>query len=206
MKTQMKFQKIVVMLTLFISVLFFVYSLGFMTNMYRTLYLVSGTINSKTLLPGKPIVEGGNLYYTAQLANKNLLTLSIIGIIVAVFLMLTRTGVRRNYYITNFISTAIAVISLVGQTLFGIIKIIPIRSSYVNDVDWAGIDFYFDQILGQNYVQSTFIFDIFILVAVIALAVSALLITNLFWKMKLMKKEQQLLVPAVSYVKEANNE
>lgn len=193
MKTQMIFQKIVVWLALFVAVLFFVYSLGFMTNIYRSLYWVSGQINSKTGLPGTPLYKGGNLYYEAQPTNKLLLTCSMIGILAAVFLMITRTGIRRKYYITNYISTILVSLTFVVVSIIGMIKILPIRYSYVNEVDWVGIEAYFDEPLGRVLNISTSIFDIFIVIAIIAVAVSAMLIFNLFWKRKLMEKEERML-------------
>ena len=94
MKVQMKFQKFICMATVIIAAIAFAISLGLLTDIYCIQEWAEnirfGDIDD-------------NLFKAMQPFN-NQLVLSYIAIIVlGVFLFITNTHKRRNYYISNYI-------------------------------------------------------------------------------------------------------
>ena len=91
-KKQVAFQKIVCFAALIAGALFFVYSLGIMTDLYDTLY--SMIPNPNNLDSAK--VSGARIYYDMQPFNRTLLRASIGMIVLACLLFITNTHSRRK--------------------------------------------------------------------------------------------------------------
>ena len=100
-KKQVAFQKIVCFAALVAGALFFVYSLGIMTDLYDTLY--SMIPNPNNLDSAK--VSGARIYYDMQPFNRTLLRCSIGMLLLSCLLFLTNTQSRRKYYIGNAVAT-----------------------------------------------------------------------------------------------------
>lgn len=187
MKTQMKFQKIVVFVALIASVLCLLYSLGFMTGIYDLLYEFSKE-------NGTPKIGGANLYYEFQPFNKTLTQLSIALILLAVFLFVTQTANRRKYYVSNYVATGLCVTADIGVGIWAVVNALQLKARYVSEVDWEKlrkkIEDVYDHII---YTESTFWFDISLAVCAVLAVAAILLVINLIWKVQLMKHENQLL-------------
>ena len=153
-KKQMRFQKVFCLLALFASVLVFIYSLGIMTDLYDALYT---TMMDPTNID-ETWVSGSQVYYYMQGFNKNLLTFSIVMIILAVLLFITNTDKRRKYYIANYVSTGLFVVAAVGGTIWAHRFIQAYRAL------WLMVDFEqlkeFAEMFKSTYTESTFWFDI----------------------------------------------
>ena len=102
-KKQVAFQKIVCFAALIAGALFFIYSLGIMTDLYDTLY--SMIPNPNKLDSAK--VSGARIYYDMQPFNRTLLRASIGMIVLACLLFITNTHSRRKYYTGNAAATFI---------------------------------------------------------------------------------------------------
>ena len=96
-KKQLGFQKIACLLAIISSAVWFVYSLGMITDIYDALYYTMLDPDDLT----QTLVEGSILYYDMQAFNKAFLYASIGLILLACFLYLTNTNIRRKYYIGN---------------------------------------------------------------------------------------------------------
>lgn len=201
MKTQMRFQRILSYVTLITAALTFVLAL---------IYCTGGIATFRTNYIGALLVSEGEEYGTledsfvtvndkAQSFNSVLFGLSIAFIIIAAFMFITMTHIRRNYYITNYISVCAVAAFGVVVALIIIIWNSVVFASYLSDIDW---DVY-EKLLtittrsgNQRYTaysDSVATFIVAYVIALLVIAVSALNVYNLIWKIKLMKGEKELL-------------
>ncbi len=185
-KKQVIFQRIVCFCVLIVGALFFVYSLGMMTDLYDTLYSM---VQPDKLDKAK--VAGARIYYDMQPFNRLLLRFSIGMILLACVLFLTNTHSRRKYYLSNAIATGLNVVAELAMAFWCHAQVTAFRTQYVTTVD-------FDELLkrlGRRglYTDSTFWFDIHYLVCALAIVTAALLIVNFVWKKKVMQGERELL-------------
>ncbi len=186
-KKQVTFQKIVCLMTLVVGVLFFIYSLGIMTDLFDTLY--SMIPNPNNLDSAK--VEGARIYYDMQPFNRTLLRASIGMILLSCVLFLTNTHSRRRYYIGNAIATAVNAAAEAAMAVWCHLQVSAFRNQYLTTVDFTELE----RRLARRgtYTDSTFWFDIHYLVCILAVCAAVLLIVNYIWKRKMMQGEQELL-------------
>ena len=129
MKTQMRFQKILALLTLIISAITIVYSFGFFTGDLATL---SKIVTTRSFLRDYTDAQQNamiNTYYTALSINDLLMWLGIIFLLVVVFIYITASQKRRNYYKTNYIAVILAA---AYAAVFSIIVIAVISSVFIS--------------------------------------------------------------------------
>lgn len=180
MKVQMKFQKTICIVALITAAVFFLIGLGITTDIYN-LYLSE--------------VEGFNVYWDIQPFNSTLIKLAIAMIVLAALLFLTMTHNRRRYYISNYIIIILTTIVFVAVSGYSLINLFIYRSQYLNELALYAEEY--KDIASWNktvrYTESTFWFDINIVIAIITIIVGLLLTGNLIWKTTLMKKEDELL-------------
>ena len=188
-KKQVNFQRIVCLCALVIGVLFFVYSLGMMTDLYDTPFSMVQPNN----LDGAK-VKGARIYYDMQPFNRLLLRLSIAMIVLSCVLFLTNTHSRRKYYLSNTIVTCLNAAAEVGMAVWCHLQVAAFKTQYLTTVDFA--ELYKRLSRRGTYTDSTFWFDIHYLVCALAIVAAALLILNLIWKKKVMQGEQALLAAA----------
>lgn len=189
MKTQMRFQKILMLVTIIVAALSFVYALSFCSGtiyQYGTLRYTSGN-RVLERVPGAIA-----LYDATQLYNGILITLSIIFIVVAALNFIMASQKRRNYYVTNYVATGITV---AFQLVFAIILIYFLADtlSLFNAIDKVAAEAAYRGSDLNKFKYSTVNFILgFVLTAVIVLNAVAVIL-NLVWKIKLMQGEKKLL-------------
>jgi hypothetical protein len=179
----MKIQRILCVLAIITSALVFAYSLGILTDLYDMLYQITDS---------RADIDY-SLYYDMQ---RFVRTLEIIGIgliLVSCTLFITNTHNRRRYYVSNFVSVILVFLSNVAAAVWAHINLMPYRTRFV-DLEFDLIEAYHaDANTPDLATRSTFWFDLHWAVFILALAISILLIVNLFWKVSLMKNERRLL-------------
>lgn len=203
----MKFQKILVLCTLIVAALTFVYALSYMTSL-SDLYYYSSTAKGKEALEGVD-----SIYNFASTTNDVFLYLSIVFILLAAFMYITATNTRRNYYITNYISIAlVTVFALVFAGVGFAMVSVCVARFFALDLDkylelyntWSellsGQTVVSDTSPGELYSRvypyhsdPTAFFVIGYVVYALVVVVAAANIFNLVWKIKLMKGEKALL-------------
>lgn len=187
-KKQMTAQKLLCLAAIIISAIFFLYSLGIMTDLYDSLYDTMRNHNDIT----QTDVAGSSLYYAMQAFNRQLLILSIGQILLACLLFVTNTHSRRKYYIGNYAATGLFAAFAVYNSVYAHVNIEDAKRMFLNDIDFAALKEH-AELWGTLYTESTFWFDLHYLVFGLLLAISALLIANAVWKVRLMKGEARLL-------------
>lgn len=186
-KKQMTVQKIICMAAIIVSAIFFVYTLGIMTDLYDSLYDTMRNPRDWS----QTDVSGSIVYYNMQAFNQRFLLLSIGQILLAALLFLTNTHCRRKYYIGNYVSTGAFVAFGVYNAVFAHTYIEVFKAQFLQ-VDFAALKEH-AEMWGTLYTESTFWFDLHYLVFGLLLLVCALLIANLVWKILLMREENRLI-------------
>ena len=185
-KKQMTAQKFLCLAAVIVSAIFFIYSLGIMTDLYDSLYDTMRNPNNLT----QTTVPGSIVYYNMQEFNRMLLMLSIGQILLGCLLFITNTHSRRRYYIGNYAATGLFVAGGLYNAWFAHTYIEIFKAQFLQ-VDFAALKEH-AEMWGTLYTDSTFWFDLHYLVFGLLLAVCALLVVNAVWKVNLMKDEARL--------------
>lgn len=185
-KKQMTAQKVICMAAIIASAVFFIYTLGIMTDLYDSLY---DTMRNPSNL-AQTDVPGSIVYYNMQEFNRIFLLYSIGQILLGLLLFITNTHVRRRYYIGNYIATGLFVAGGVYNAVFAHTYIEVFKAQFLQ-VDFAALKEHADM-WGTLYTESTFWFDLHYAVFGLLLAVCALLVANAVWKVQLMRNEARL--------------
>ena len=199
MKAQMKFQKILSLLTLIIGALCFVYALCFFSGNLSDLMFYKGkdwgvTYEEQCVMSDYFIDDG-------QLFVKILVVVGIVYVCAAAFLYLTDTNKRRNYYVTNYVAIGIAIgvaaVTAILCIAFMIVLLIDFSNIEINFEDTSyGLGYMYEDLQDQGapiVTTDTYMFVIGFVVAIIALANAVAWALTLTWKIKLMKGEKALL-------------
>ena len=186
-KKQMTAQKLLCMAAIIVSAIFFLYTLGIMTDLYDSLYDTMRNPNnvSQTDVPGSIV------YYNMQEFNRMFLLYSIGQILLGLLLYITNTHSRRRYYIGNYAATGLFVAGGVYNAWFAHTYIEIFKAQFLK-VDFAALKEHADM-WGTLYTESTFWFDLHYLVFALLLIVCVLLVVNAVWKTQLMKDEAKLI-------------
>ena len=192
----MRFQKILALLTLIISAITIVYSFGFFTGDLATL---SKIVTTRSFLRDYTDAQQNamiNTYYTALSINDLLMWLGIIFLLVVVFIYITASQKRRNYYKTNYIAVILAAAYAAVFAIIGIAVIssvlVSLNASVTADI-WQAYKEYNDSNGLNNYMHTPVMFYIGYVVFAIVLVDALAWVYNLIWKIKLMKGEKALL-------------
>ena len=191
MKKQMKFQKIFCFVMLISSALCFVFALGITTNLYNAT-LANGCViitDAGEILEGVP---GAEIYYEIQPFNKLLVRITIVMILLAVLQFVVRTNNRRKYYISNYVATGLQVIGCVAIAGWAIYELLYWREYFLT-IDFEAWQQFAELYSVVIYSDSTFWFDIAIIMYGLNILCCAGMIFNLIWKIMLMRYEKQVL-------------
>ncbi len=184
-KKQMILQRIVCYATLVAAALVFFYSLGMVTDMYDAGFAYWAE-NLKFIQ-----VAGTEIYYNIQEFNRQLTTVGIWMMIIALTQFLFQTHNRRKYYIANYISIVANTVVAIGASVWALKEIMTYKAQYLL-VDFETLAEK-AEIYGFEYIDSTFCFDIASVVFGIVLIVAVLNVANLIFKLSVMKAEKNLL-------------
>ena len=179
MKKQMIFQKLVCLIALLAAAIAFFFSLGLLTDIYKLMFAVG--------------VRGSELFKQMQPFNRQRVIRCIAMILLAVLLYVTRTQLRRRYYISNYVAIGGTVILNVLFSSLSIARILEYKRRFLTEVDFEAWLALRESIPDFPYTESTLWLDLNIAMQSLVIAASLLLVINLLWKTKLMKFEDKLL-------------
>ena len=187
-KKQLVFQKYACMSAVFAATVSFVYSLGIITDIYDSLYrtMMNPADLTQTFVPGSII------YYDMQGFNKLFLNVSIGLLLLAAFIYLTNTHIRRKYYIGNYVAIGLYSVATVGVTVWSHLQIAAFKVQYLTTVDFEALKA-FAEMWNNPYIESTFMLDLHYFVAAVSLLSVAALVYNAIWKVKMMRAEDALI-------------
>ena len=199
MKTQMKFQKILALVTLITAVLAIVLSLLFCSGLLNAII-----INSAEMVGGNGKWGVNDLYVFSQQINNTLVIMAIILLLTVVLVYAMGCNKRRNYYVTNYV--AIGVFAAMALA-FAIAMLYACANCLVlmKQIDFEGwkawdAELQWSEVIGSYVPAHTASYNgnfatlvLGILLSVVLLAEIAVWVLNLVWKLKLMKGEKALL-------------
>ena len=192
MKAQMKFQKILSLLTLIVAAVVFVFAISFFTGNISAILNYISRYNDGIYNGADVFIDAGQAFVSA------LEVMVIVYLIIIAISYLMGNNTRRNYYITNYVSIGLVVAMAAVVALYGLIMMIVLMNAFYNQVDWAKMqelrDIYswnpkFQTEVGKEPTMFIIGIVVFLLVLVNCLA----WVYNLIWKIKLMKGEKELL-------------
>lgn len=184
-KKQMILQRIVCYALLVAAALVFIYSLGIMTDMYdsKFAYYAENIEN--------PTIAGTEIYYEMQDFNKSLTSVGIVLLLLSITQFLFQNHTRRRYYIANYITVGVNAVAAVAASAWALNNIFTYRAQYLK-VDFESLK-NMAEIMKFYYTDSTFWFDLSVVVFGFLLVVTVINIVNMVLKIVLMKAEKQLL-------------
>jgi hypothetical protein len=188
MKLQIKFQKILCIVSILLAAFAFAFSLGISTDIYQL------------MLAGEYGVETGGLYDVVQDFNHNLVFLCIVMILTSTGLFITGTNTRRNYYVSNYVAIILTFLFDTITCIICIKQISSFKATFLTEVDFEMWALVHEMISEIRFTESTFWFDINTLMLTIIIICNILLVLNLIWKTMLMKKEKALLTKTIQEV------
>lgn len=186
MKTQMRFQKTLCLLTLIMSAITIVYAFGFITGGMATVGDIFDYRND--------YFNAANVFNFGQQVNDIILNLGIVFLCLVALMYIFACQKRRNYYITNYIAIGVSALYMVVFAVVGIILVVQTQVMFISEVDWEtfyGGNISLDRFAhtGNSQVMFYIGYVVYFLVILNALALGY----NLLWKIKLMKGEKALL-------------
>ena len=187
-KLQMRFQKIICYVALASGVLVFVYSLGLMTDLYDSLYFMMPEVSE----PELDKVAGARIYYEMQDFNRALTRIGIILILLALFLLIMNTHIRRRYYAGNYVAVGAFCATGIFSSVWAVKRIMEYKDQYLTTVDFETLKMR-AEIMDSYYTESTFWFDVCRPVFGILILAIVLLAINLAWKIKVTNEEKKLI-------------
>ncbi len=185
-RKQLTWQKILCFAAIAVSAIVFLYALGLMTDLYDALYTTMPYPDD----PDTTDVPGSQVYYHMQPYNQQLLSASIVMILLSCLLFLTSTHSRRRYYVGNVVSSALWTVAGVGISLWAHGQSEMYKAEFLQ-IDFEELKF-FSELWETPYIESTFWFDAHYGVFALVLLVGILLIGNLVWKFSLMRAEKRM--------------
>ena len=191
-KKQMILQRVACFLLLFAAVIAFIYSLGFMTDLYDAFNVPSEELKETRT----KYVRGSSMYRgDIQDFNRDLTTAGIILILSAVSLFVFQTHSRRKYYIANYIAVGVNAVINIGVCCWALPEVFKYKKQFVEGVDFEKLK-YLSSMLPNSvrYIgpEDTFWFDISKVVFSIVIAATVVSIINLVLKVVLMVGEKKL--------------
>lgn len=186
MKTQMRFQKILMLVTLVVAALSFVYALSFCGGtvyQYNSLYDQINKVEE---------VEGAEaLFLASQKYNDILIGLSVAFIVIVALNFVMASQSRRNYYVTNYVSI---ILTAVYAVVFAILLLVFVSNTFslFAAIDREVAEFEYSLVM-DDFKYSVVNFILGYLMAALMIVNAVILVLNLVWKIKLMKGEKQLL-------------
>ncbi len=130
MKTQMRVQKILMLVSLVVSALVFVYALIFMTGGLGKVYYY---INSETKVDK---IHCTNFVNAAGDFVSTLVALGIVMIVLVAVMYIMACNSRRKYYITNYIAVGVFVVFSLAVAIYMVVAVANVMNLYQNDICW----------------------------------------------------------------------
>lgn len=194
MKTQMRFQKIFMLVSLIIAALCVVFALIFCSG---TLYqmqmedIFDKSIEAET--GGVEYVTGAkDLFWTSQGISNTVLILGIVLIVVMALNYLMGTAKRRKYYITNYVSIGITIAYELAVAIV-ILVLVSKCQAILQSINLKEAEMIYNSIFPDSWSYSDWSFGVGYAVGAILIVNAVVFALNLVWKIMLMRGEKKLL-------------
>lgn len=130
MKTQMRVQKVLMLVSLVVSALVFVYALVFMTGGLADVYRYIDTAT------GQDYIHCDKFVSTSQSFVSTLVAFGIVMVVLVALMYFMACNTRRKYYITNYIAVGLFVVFALVVAIYMVVMVANIMDLYQNDILW----------------------------------------------------------------------
>ncbi len=208
MKTQMRFQKILMIATLIVGALCIVLAVCFCSGTFSD---ISTIANGSARRFSRPMREcAKSIADSSQNVSNQLLTLGIVAVVLAAVNFITACHSRRKYYITNYISIAATVAYYIALAVM-IFVMVGECESYVaqmsTTVGWDAVEQSWNAAFPSNPFEYSFWTPAFAYaVASVFIVNAVVLVLNVAWKVTLMIGEKKLLNASAPVAEEVSEE
>lgn len=124
----MRVQKILMLVSLVVSALVFVYALCFMTGGLADVY--------RFIEDGKDNIHCAEFVSTSQSFVSTLVTLGIVMIVLVAVMYLMACNSRRKYYVTNYIAIGLFVLFALAVAIYLVVMVATVMNLYQNGILW----------------------------------------------------------------------
>lgn len=186
-KKQMRFQKIICYIVLIASAAVFVYSLGLVTDLYDSLYVMMPEPTDMSY----NYVAGAEIYYDIQSFNRNLTKAGIGLVLISLFMMIMGTHSRRRYYIGNYTAIGLSTAANIASSVWALTNLAAYKEQFLTTIDFESLKMW-SEIWKSQYTESTFWFDAGKYVFGFLILATVLMLANLIWKIIMMREEKRL--------------
>lgn len=204
-KSQMKYQKILCFAALVLAAVLFVYALGFITDLYDLLYFTLDLDEGVDYTE----VEGTQFFWELQtyvlyenvgtetIAHRHvgftdkLVTVAVVGILLAVAAYVTRNNSRRKYYVSNYVSSALYCVYNLFAAVWISVNVADYKQKFAL-IDFEMLEEYC-KIWKIEFNPTTRCFDWGFVLSGLLVVVAVAVALNLIWKITLTKRENTLL-------------
>ena len=187
-KKQLRFQNIVCLFAVVMAAVYFIYSLGILTDIHDALKI--GVINIEK--PERDRFDGCRLFYDMQPFNKQFNTYSVYLILVSCLLFVMNTHSRRKYYIGNYVAIGAYSAGAIALTVWSHGQIEHFKHLFLTTVDFEGMA-EVAETFDTLYLDNTNMLDLHYTVGALTILSVVLLIVNAVWKIALMNNEKALI-------------
>lgn len=189
MKTQMRFQKILMFVSLVVAALTFVYALYFLTGSMGNVsyYITVRGTSSTDKINGQHFLDASQGYVGTAV------TLSIIFIVIAVLLFVASCHKRRNYYITNYIAVGIFVGFALVMAIYLLVMVTDVMNIFYTEIDWDKLADPEVALALHPVTKDATNFILGYILSVIVIVDAVLVILSTVWKFLLIRGEKKLL-------------
>lgn len=190
MKTQMRFQKIFMLVSIIIAALCVVFALIFCSG---TLFQIHQNSIIYNKLRDREYVTGAkDLFLASQGVSDTVLILGIVLIVIMALNYIMGTARRRNYYVTNYVAIGVTV---AFQLVVAIVILVLVSNcqSLLNTLDLAACEERFERYLPGTWNYSDWTIPVGYAMSGILIVNAVGFVLNLVWKIKLMQGEKKLL-------------
>ncbi len=189
MKTQMRFQKIFMLVSIIIAALCVVFALIFCSG---TLFQMSNNAIYNKLRDREYVTGARALFFSSQGISNTVLILGIVLILVMAMNYLMGTAKRRKYYVTNYVSISIAIAFEIAVAIT-ILVLVSNCESILNSIDMAACQQRYERYYPGQWKYSVWTFSVGYALSGVLLVNALGFVLNLVWKIKLMQGEKKLL-------------
>lgn len=196
MKTQMRFQKIFMLIALIIAALCIVFALIFCSG---TLYQMQHAAIFDLAANPPPEGDGDEklpgakaLFWASQGVSNIVFALGIVLVLVVVLNYIMGSAKRRKYYVTNYVATGVAVAAFVAVAIT-ILVLVANCQSILATIDLEQAKVIYNTYIPNGWQYSVWTFGVGYAFSGVLLVTALVFVFNLVWKIKLMKGEKKLL-------------
>ncbi len=189
MKTQMRFQKILMLVSMIVAALCVVFALIFCSG---TLFQMQNSAIYNVLRDREYVDGARDLYNSSQGVSNTVLILGIVMILVIALNYVMGTAKRRKYYVTNYVSIGIAIAYQIALAVVVFVLVFNCQNILAT-IDLAKAEKLYNSILPDGWSYSDWTFGVGYALCGVLIVNALVFVLNLVWKIKLMQGEKKLL-------------